>query len=91
MVIVTYQYPGDPVSHVQLDTGAAFKAARGPGEIRIGGFGEDPDTVINFDEAICDSCNGEVADDDLCLWDDSRLYCLDCGKRQIGPYTTAVS
>ena len=84
---IPYQYPGDKPDLVEMMTGRDFRAANPDRHIRIRVGGRIvSDTHV--DAVICDLCNAEVGDDEICGLTDhgTRLYCRSCIQKHLEPY-----
>lgn len=84
------RYPGDPPVEVTFLTGAEFVAHERhgkPGEIRVSSWDSTaPPHVIEFDEVVCDLCNAEIGDADMCALHSGHLYCPHCMVKYVLDY-----
>jgi hypothetical protein len=85
-VRIQYEYPGDPVTDVDLMFGREFKD-RHRGRVMVVSTPNETSRMPWPDEiALCDACNEEVADLDLCALTAWGLFCGPCFARIIKPH-----
>jgi hypothetical protein len=85
-VRIQYEYPGDPVADVDLMFGREFKD-RHRGRVMVVSTPNETSRMPWPDEiALCDACNEEVADLDLCALTAWGLFCGPCFTRIIKPH-----
>ena len=83
---IQYEYPGDPVTDADLMFGREFKD-RHRGRVMVVSTANETSRMPWPDEiALCDSCNDEVADLDLCALTSWGLFCGPCFTRIIKPH-----
>jgi hypothetical protein len=89
MTIVYFQFPGDPVLPVFLQTGREFLAGqRRPREVVI--RTDDNEQRYDLgDDMACDACNVEIGLNDHTALTGNRLYCPQCIAEYITPYLVA--
>ena len=83
---IQYEYPGDPVTDVDLMFGREFKD-RHRGRVMVVSTPNETSRMPWPDEiALCDACNEEVADLDLCALTAWGLFSGPCFTRIIKPH-----
>lgn len=86
IMIVKYQYPGDPVALVDLMFGLEFKLRHPDREIVVQRDNQPSSLRIPVSDSICDSCGSLVADLQPCAVTQHHLYCWGCFDEWIGRY-----